>query len=239
MHAHARRQSLKCIRGLRCAAILFALLLSACHQVQFQSAPGDSLVSCDPAWVGDWRLLALEPDSASDNEDAFVRVEEECAGYTLVTTSRDEHGAEEVEVEDLTANASIAFARSSSGSWLVWKDRDEAPQAPAERPSGYTLYSYTLTDQQIDLQPIYVRKAAHLIIDGVVPGWIEKQDRRVDGGPGNGRFFVYVFGSSTDIAQLLDTQDLQAPTSHRLVALGEDDRERLDMLLVQATAQAP
>lgn len=239
MHASVRHKSLKFIRASRCAAIVFALLLGACHQVQFQSAPGDGLVNCDPGWVGDWRVLVLEPGTTNNDEDAFVRIAEECASYTLVTTGRDEHGAEKVEVEDLTANASIAFARSGSGSWLVWKDRDEASAAPEDRPSGYTLYGYALTDQRIDLQPVDVRKAAHLIVDGLAPGWIEKYDRRADGGLGSGRFFVYFFGSSADIAQLLDTQDLLAPTSHRLVSLGEDDRERLDMLLAQAAAQAP
>ncbi len=224
---------------MRWAAILSALLLAACHQVQFQSAPGDSLERCDPAWVGDWRLLVLEPGTATDDEEAFVRVEEECAGYTLVTTGRDEHGAEKLDVENLTADGNITYARSGNRSWLVWRDRDEASQAPAARPSGYTLYGYTMIDQHIDLHPVDVRKAAHLIIDGVVPGWIEKQDRRADGRPGSGGFFVYVFGSGAEIAQLLETQDLHAPTSHRVVALAEDERERLDGLLAKAAARAP
>lgn len=186
-----------------------ALALAACDTVEFQSPPS-ALTACDPLLVGDWRAedLRREPDS----EVLYLRITAGCERWYSVAIDSDDNGQRKADVDDLEADLELGFARTDTQTFIAARDRPDPakPAAPDDKPNGYTLVAYDRNDDTLVLRQIELRAAAHLIVDGVVPGWIEKRDRAADGSRNAmaSGFWVFVFGSPEETGTLLQTHDL-------------------------------
>ena len=200
---------------------LLALTLTAlvgCEKVEFQSPPSWPLEQCNSRFVGDWRVEDAQSPNQSD-EQMYIRVAAECVSWLGVEV--DGSDPTQVKVEDMQAEMSLRFARSANHEFVVTREQADPKQTdPAAKPEGYVLASFELVDEVLELRLLDPAKTAHLIIDGVVPGWVEKRDRAPDGSldPYAKRFDIYVFGDPEQTKQLLDSHvpDLLEPVWLRL-----------------------
>jgi len=186
-----------------------AVALAACDTVEFQSAPG-AMTACDPLMVGDWRAedLRREPDDGV----LYLRITAGCERWYSVGIERDDKGNPVPDVDDLEVDMELGFARTDKHAYIAARDRADAakPGTPDDKPDGYTLVAYDRADVGLVLRQIDIRAVSHLIVDDVVPGWIEKRDRGADGSRNAmaSGFWVFVFGSPEETRELLQTHDL-------------------------------
>ncbi len=213
-----------------------ALTLAACDTVEFQSPPSEPLAVCDPALVGDWRAedFRREPSEGM----LFLRITENCERWYSVGIERDEQGNPVPDVDDLEEEMELGFAHSGKQNFIAAKDRPDPaqPSTPDDKPNGYTLIAFDRDEANIILRQINLKAAAHLIVDGVVPGWIEKRDRRPDGSRNgfSGGFWVYVFGSVEETSALLDAHPLLDAPWMRLSPVEASDSADIDGWLAGA-----
>lgn len=213
-----------------------ALTLAACDTVEFQSPPSEPLAVCDPALVGDWRAedFRREPGEGM----LYLRITENCERWYSVGIERDEQGNPVPDVDDLEEDLELGFAHSGKQSFIAARDRPkpDQEQTPEDKPNGYTLIAYDRDENTIILRQINLKAAAHLIVDDVVPGWIEKRDRRPDGSRNGyaGGFWVYVFGSAEETSALLDTHPLLDAPWMRLLPVEASDSADIDGWLAAA-----
>ncbi len=186
-----------------------AVALAACDTVEFQSPPG-AMSACDPVLVGDWRAedLRKEPEAG----DLYVRISAGCERWYSVGIDRDENGKIKADVDDLAADLELGFARTEKLAFIAARDRTDPakPATPDDKPNGYTLVAYDRDDDTLVLRQIDIKAVSHLIVDDVVPGWIEKRDRAADGSRNamSAGFWVFVFGSAEETRALLEAHDL-------------------------------
>ena len=213
-----------------------ALSLAACDTVEFQSPPSEPLAACDPALVGDWRAedFRREPSAGM----LFLRITENCERWYSIGVERDEQGNPVHDVDDLEADLELGFAHSGKQKFIAARDRPDPTQerTPDDKPNGYALIAYDRDEAQIILRQINLKAAAHLIVDGVVPGWIEKRDRQPDGSRNgfSGGFWVFVFGSAEETSALLDAHPLLDAPWMRLLPVEASDSADIDGWLAGA-----
>jgi hypothetical protein len=206
-----------------------ALALAACDTVEFQSAPG-AMTACDPLLVGDWRAedLRREPD----NGVLYLRITAGCERWYSVEVDKDDIGQVKTDVDDLQSDLELGFARTDTQAFIAARDRPDPskPAAADDKPNGYTLIAYDRNDDTLVLRQIDLQAAAHLIVDDVVPGWVEKRDRAADGSRNAmaSGFWVFVFGSPEETRALLDRHDLLDAPWMRLLPVDADVSTRLD-----------
>jgi len=190
--------------------LICAVFCAACDTVEFQSPPS-TLQACDPVLVGDWRVedMRREPEA---KEALYLRVEANCARWYSVGLEPDDAGKMKADVDDLAADMDLAFARTAKQTFIAARDRAKPGQTAAvdDKPEGYLLIAYGASEAAIYLQQVNVKAAAHLIVDGTIPGWVDKRDRRADGSRDafSSRFWVYVFGSPEETEELLVQHEL-------------------------------
>lgn len=212
------------------------LTLAACDTVEFQSPPSEPLAACDPALVGDWRAedFRREPGEGT----LYLRITANCERWHSVGIERDEQGNPVPDVDDLEEDMELGFAHSGKQAFIAAKDRPDPtqPSTPEDKPNGYALIAYDRDEDNIILRQIDLKAAAHLIIDGVVPGWIEKRDRRPDGSRNGyaGGFWVYVFGTVEETSALLDAHELLDAPWMRLLPVDTSVSEDIDGWLAGA-----
>lgn len=213
-----------------------ALALVACDTVEFQSPPSEPLAACDPALVGDWRAedFRREPGEGM----LYLRITENCERWYSVGIERDEQGNPVPDVDDLEEDLELGFAHSGKQNFIAARDRPKPDQVPApdDKPNGYALIAFDRDADSIILRQINLKAAAHLIVDGVAPGWIEKRDRQPDGSRNGyaGGFWVYVFGSAEETSALLDAHSLLDAPWMRLLPVEASDSEDIDGWLAGA-----
>lgn len=213
-----------------------ALTLAACDTVEFQSPPSEPLAACDPALVGDWRAedFRREPGEGM----LYLRITDNCERWYSVGIERDEQGNPVPDVDDLEEEMELGFAHSGKQAFIVARDRPDPAKesSPEDKPNGYTLIAFDRDEANIILRQIDLKAVAHLIVDDVVPGWIEKRDRRPDGS-GNGYasgFWVYVFGSVEETSALLDAHQILDAPWMRLLPVEASDSADIDGWLAGA-----
>lgn len=209
---------------------LALLALTGCNTVEFQSPPTLPLAACDPVWVGDWKVLETEPDSPSSSTDEqYLRVTAECKRWYWVGFGVDDAGKPTVEVDDIQAEQELGFASTEKHQILALREIPKAPAEPGDKPDGYLLIDYRQDDKTLVLAQVDQSRAARLVIDDQVPGWVEKRDRRADGTTEawSKEFWVYLFGSPEETRAVLDTHALYGPPSHRLEAVDAATSARL------------
>lgn len=206
-----------------------AFALAACDTVEFQSAPG-TMTACDPALVGDWRAedLRREPEKGV----LYLRITAGCQRWYSVGIERDEKGNPVPDVDDLEVDMELGFARTDTQTFVAARDRPDPakPAAPGDKPNGYTLVAYDRAGAGLVLRQINLKAVSHLIVDDVVPGWIEKRDRGADGSRNAmvSGFWVFVFGSPEETRALLQTHDLLDAPWMRLLPVDADVSAELD-----------
>jgi hypothetical protein len=206
-----------------------AFALAACDTVEFQSAPG-TMTTCDPALVGDWRAedLRREPDDGV----LYLRITAGCERWYSVGIERDATGNPIPDVDDLEVDLELGFARTDTQAFIAARDRPDPakPAAPGDKPNGYSLVAYDRDDETLVLRQIDIKAVSHLIVDDVVPGWIEKRDRGADGSRNAmaSGFWVFVFGSPKETRALLQTQDLLDAPWMRLLPVAAGVSAKLD-----------
>jgi hypothetical protein len=186
-----------------------AAALAACDTVEFQSPPG-AMTACDPLIVGDWRAEDLREEPDDGNQ--YLRISADCERWFAIEVDRDDAGKPRVDVDDLEADLEFGFARSEKQAFIAARDRPDPTEkaAPDDKPNGYTLIAYDRADPGLVLRQVNLKAVSHLIVDDVIPGWIEKRDRAADGSrnPMSSGFWVFVFGSAEETRALLEAHDL-------------------------------
>ncbi len=219
-------------RLLFCA--LSGALLVACETVQFQSPPQMPLAACDARWVGDWRIEDL-PNEGNEKERQYLRVAADCARWQTLSVGTDEQGNGKADIDDLGQDMTLGFAATANQTYVAALEDNTAAARP-DKPVGYTLIAYTFAnDGSIELQQVDVRKVANLIIDGRVPGWVEKRDRSPDGRTGaSSSFWVFVFGSAEETRAFLEHHDVVKPPWLRLIPADGTDQADIDFFLANS-----
>ncbi len=206
-----------------------AVALTACDTVEFQSPPG-AMSACDPVLVGDWRAedLRKEPEAG----DLYVRISADCERWYSVEIDRDENGKVKADVDDLEADLELGFARTEKLAFIAARDRPDPakPGAPDDKPNGYTLVAYDRNDDGLLLRLIDLKAVSHLIVDDVVPGWIEKRDRGADGSRNamSDGFWVFVFGTPDETRALLEAHELLDAPWMRLLPVDDGVSAQID-----------
>lgn len=215
------------------------LTLAACDTVEFQSPPSEPLLACDPAFVGDWRVEDLQHDHDTTDQQ-YLRVTADCDRWYSVEVERGDDGAWKPDVDDIEADMALGFAKTATQTFVAARDQPDpaAESTPQDKPNGYTLIAYDHADDTLTLRQIDLKATAHLIVDGVVPGWIDKRDRRPDGSKDGytGGFWVYVFGTADDTRRLLEKHDLLDAPWMRMVKLDAAGSAELDQWMAEAAA---
>lgn len=214
--------------------LLGASALAACDTVEFESPPGE-LTPCDEALVGDWRLDDLREEPGADGRQ-YLRVTAGCDRWYTVSAEAADGGGEKIDVDDLEEDMVLGFARTEGQAWIATRDAPKpSERAPQDKPDGFTLVAWTANDDgSLTLRLIDLRKAARLVVDGVVPGWVEKRDRRGEGAVSS--FWVFVFGSPPEVRAMLGQHDLLDAPWMRLLPASTAESAEVDAWLRDAGA---
>lgn len=223
-------------------------LLTACTQVEFQSPPSLPLAACDSALVGDWRVEDPK-DTEPAQERIYLRVTEDCNEWLGIEVDERAEDGPSLKIEDLKDDMSLGFARAGSQRFVVSLQKSNSaqvdpeateaqPESTNERPSGHVLVDYRSEDSALVFRLLDPQRVAHLIIDDVIPGWVEKRDRRPDGSADvmAKRFSVYVFGDAEQTSALLQAHELSGPPWLRLLPADPATRAAMDGWIEQAAA---
>ena len=220
---------------------LAGALTGACDTVEFQSPPVEPLADCDPALVGDWRVEDLREEPDADGRQ-YLRVNAGCERWFTLSVEADEAGVEKADIDDLETDLTLGFARTERQAWIAAKDAPKPGDAePQDKPNGYTLIAWDAADDgSVVLRQVDLRKVSHLIVDDLVPGWIEKRDRGADGQRDlSSGFWVYVFGSADQVRALLEAHDLLDAPWMRLKPVDDAGRAEIDRWLADAPSGDP
>lgn len=213
-----------------------ALALAACDTVEFQSPPSAPLAACDPVLVGDWRAEDLREEP--QDGDLYLRISAGCERWHSVEIDRDEAGKLKADVDDLEADLELGFARTEKLTFIAARDRPDPAKAsePQDKPNGYTLVAYEPVEDTLVLRQVDLREVSHLIVDDVIPGWIEKRDRAPDGSRNamSSGFWVYVFGTPEETRALLDARDVLDAPWMRLLPVDADTSAKIDAWIAAA-----
>lgn len=222
---------------IRFAAIaLFLIAASGCEKVQFQSPPTLPLAQCDAAFVGSWRVE--DPSEDADGTAMYVRVSERCADWIGVEVDSDDALA--AKIENLQEKMDLGFAAAGEQRYVASLEH-QGPDADADsKPEGYVLARYSAGEDLIELRLLDATKAAHLIIDDALPGWVEKRDRDVDGrvAPLATRHYVYVFGNAEETSAALQRhgEAMLGPLWLRLRRVDAQTQGQIDAWIAAAKA---
>ncbi len=225
-------------KTIRFAVICLVLIAaSGCEKVQFQSPPTLPLAQCDAAFVGSWRVE--DPSEDADASAMYLRVGPDCADWIGVEVDADD--AQAAKIENLQEKMDLGFAAAGEQRFVASLERQE-PAADADgKPEGYVLARYSADEELIELRLLDATKAAHLIIDDAIPGWVEKRDRDVDGrvAPLATRHYVYVFGSAeeTNAALQLHGEAMLGPLWLRLRRVDAQTKGQIDAWIAAAKAE--
>lgn len=224
------------ILPLLALSMLSTVFLSACELVEFQSPPSLPLAECDADLVGDWRVRDLS-DSASKEGEQYLRVTAKCEHWYSIDIETDESGQVKPDIDDIEDDFKLGITHAGHQSYIAaLKQPDpQADGAAASRPSGYVLVAYEFIHHDVLLRQVDLKATAHLIVDGVIPGWIEKHDRNMDGSRRSyGQdFSVFVFGSSSETEELLKQHELLSKPWMLLSPVDTATRKRLNKWMAQ------
>lgn len=228
---------------IRCLPSAALLLLAGCNTVQFQSPPSMPLATCAPGWEGDWHVIETSP-SADDGpkDEQFLRVGPGCERWWLLGFGVDDAGKPTTEVDDIKEDQELGFASSDKLQVLAIRDRPKSPPEEApDKPDGYLLIRYEADGKSWQLSQVDRQRAAHLVVDDLAPGWIDKRDRRPDGSSNAyaPEFWVYLFGTPDETRALLDHHELYGAVSHRLEPVDAATSERLSAAIAASPAKEP
>ena len=225
---------------LRIAALIGAsIAIGACQTVEFESPPSMPLESCDPVWVGDWRIQNLRADQEIVvGQEQFLRVDKACKNWMMVEIRPGKGEELEIEVNDLTSDQEIGFAKSDKYQLLAARDLPDpdAKEAKVDKPEGWLLLSYTKAERKLVLREADLHAAGRLVVDERTPGWVEKHDRNSDGSEGafSKNFWVFLFGTPESTKSLLDANELFIADAARLTPLTPPESTRLTAALAEA-----
>lgn len=212
-------------------ALAMAGLLGGCESVQFQSPPSWPLADCDTNLVGDWRAKDLHNPGDEDSEQ-YVRISSDCEHWYTISLEKDEDGQLKPDVDDIEDDMALSIARTRQHSFIVALEKPDkvADNHPVTEPKGYVLVAYEFVEDALILQQIDMNTTAHLIIDGVISGWIDKHDRNADGSRRTygAEYSVFVFGDSEETRTLLEQHDLRAPPWMLLRRVDAASSKRID-----------
>lgn len=235
LHERAARTA----RGIALYTVLAAL--SACTQVAFQSPPSLPLLDCDRALVGDWLVVDPRAEGAS-SERIYLRVTEGCARWLGIEIDEQPGAEPKLKVDDLKNDMTLGFARAGEQRYVASMEiqkADPEPATPDAKPAGYVLAAYQGDGDGWLFRLVEPSTVAHLIIDDVIPGWLEKRDRSADGRRDAmaKRFEVYVFGDADSVSTVLQAHDLLGPAWLRLRPVDAATSERMSDWIAQATTE--
>lgn len=217
-------------------AMACALLLCACESVEFQSPPSLPLAPCDAELVGDWRVHDLS-ESASENGDQYLRITAGCEHWFSIDVETDEGGQAKIDIDDLEDDMALGISRAGHQAYIAAREHPKAPEdgVAASEPSGYILVGYEHVHHDVILRQIDMKTTAHLIVDGAIPGWIDKHDRNVDGSRRayGQEFSVFVFGSSDETRGVLEQHQLLSDPWMRLSPVDAATSARLDQWMAE------
>jgi|CXWL01.1.fsa_nt_gi hypothetical protein len=225
---------------LRIALLLGAsIAIGACQTVEFETPPSMPLNTCDPVWVGDWRIENLRADQeVVAGQEQFLRVDANCKNWVMVEIRPGQGEELEIEVNDLTTEQEIGFAKSEKYQLLAARDLPDPDEkeAKVDKPEGWLLLSYTLAEKKLVLREADLKTAGRLVIDDRTPGWVEKHDRNSDGSEGafSKNFWVFLFGTPESTKALLDANELFIADAARLTPLTPPESTRLSAALAEA-----
>lgn len=196
--------------------LLGCALLSGCGMAEFESPPGEQLASCDPQFVGHWRLDGA--DKAGERpaiDPVYVTVAPGCSGYRLLGKER---------VETVKSNQMPVFARVGERSILALPMGDPKtsdPALPRWKRQAYVYFAYEKQGARLHLYPVKDTTAARLIIDDGVAGRVN-----VVSGVGPQEYqplSVYIIGTPAQMVAVVQSPDLfdQQPLSLVPVAASE------------------
>ncbi|MGE4073195.1 MAG: hypothetical protein AB7E72_18655 [Lysobacterales bacterium] len=211
--------------------LALALLLAGCESVEFQSPPSWPLAECDTSLVGDWRVQDLQNSDSNEGEQ-YLRVSSDCEHWHTIGLDKDENGELKPDVDDIEDDMTLGIARTDQRSYIVALEHPEknADTDPASAPTGYILIAYEFVEDALILQQIDPKATAHRIIDGDIPGWVDKHDRNPDGSRRayGAEFSVFVFGSSEEVRTTLEQHDLRGPPWMSLRRVDAATSKRID-----------
>lgn len=211
--------------------LALAALLTACESVQFQSPPSWPLAACDTDLVGDWRVQDLQNPGSGEGEQ-YLRVSSDCAHWHTISLEKDENGQLKADVDDIEDDMALGIAHSDQQSYIAALEHPDksAGTDPASTPRGYVLIAYEFVEDALILRQIDPKTTAHRIIDGAIPGWVDKHDRNPDGSRRayGSEFSVFVFGSSEEIRATLEQHDLRGPPWMSLRRVDAATSKRID-----------
>lgn len=153
----------------RFLVVALTLMLAGCDSTSFQSPPGHSLLQCDEAWKGVWRL-----DDEKESQDVLV-VKDDCQSAAMTSASERDASVTEESVQ-------LRFAEHQ-GQRYVFTAEDQAEER-AERanesgqrplPSTYTIAQYELAQDSIAIRMVDTRVAARMIVDGQLLGTVSRE----------------------------------------------------------------
>jgi hypothetical protein len=209
--------------------LALATLLAGCESVEFQSPPSWPLAECDTDLVGDWRVRDLQEQ---DENEQYLRVSTDCAHWHTIGLEKDENGELKADVDDIEDDMALGSAHTDHQSYIVALEHPEknADTDPASAPTGYVLIAYEFVEDALILQQIDPKATAHRIIDGDIPGWVDKHDRNPDGSRRayGAEFSVFVFGSSEETRAALEQHDLRGPPWMLLRRVDAATSKRID-----------
>ena len=157
--------------------LLCAALLCGCQNTTFENAPAEKMATCDPHFVGKWRLVSSK-DQRNEDNDFFVIVERDCKRWRFIEDGKDDEKTE--------SSTHFAFARIGDLALLTVKDDADASDKndrQARWKQGYLYLRYEIVDKTVRLYPIDHKHMAHLIIDGTVGGRTERISREPESTP--------------------------------------------------------
>jgi hypothetical protein len=212
----------------RLVLLLAALLLAGCEQVRFEQIPGGPYRTCEPAWIGDWSLTSLDPDSESADEISVLRVEADCAAFQVLIFKDGAWIREDRFPDD---ELKIVFSRTTQHRILGLV----SPTPDADEENTALVAIWTQQGDAIDIAWPDVRKSAELLVHSTdYAGTITRRplgDVKPRNGVAHHIMNVDFSGTRKQLARLLDREEILDAPSLRLTRITAEEQARLDPLL--------
>jgi hypothetical protein len=205
------------------------LLLSGCtgYGVTFQTAPGTELASCNPALVGDWRIIEGERNAAPSGSGDFLSVNDDCSSMHSVSF-KPKNSKQATKVDDLNDGKSYRIQFSSAGEnqgYVVVTPKETSFEITPEikLPSGKLIYQINRGKDGVILRTVDLDKTIQLVLDRKMNGQIFVDRENT---VGNQAANVYVRGDAKQIAAYL-TLDIYSDNRLLLVTAAPSEIKQI------------
>jgi len=156
---------------LRLLMLAVVMSLAACSSTVFVNLPEGEQSDCDERFVGDWRVSNADRDAPSSEQDEpdYLSVEAGCARIIGASVEDQTH-------EDLRDDTDVWFLSGKTQTYVVTRDKPDAPDADEDRDAqrrdlAYTLHRVRFTGtKRIELHEIDHARASDLLRAGKLFG---------------------------------------------------------------------